>query len=193
MNAEKLVLPGEQNVAKLPLPIDPTANGSVPPELKAAWTQSMINGFRQNEQMFQNTLNAFLRPYRLTVWLYAVLSVVGLGLFILAAVLGLQRGEAVTAMVFAGLSVGTFIGIFLRQPLQALEGKSRIYYLAWGDVQYLLDTSDAHAGSHDGSNRSQGGRGRFPHIHRILDHQARRSEGETARHQLIAHRGKVET
>ena len=134
MNAEKLVLPGEQNVAKLPLPIDPTANGSVPPELKAAWTQSMINGFRQNEQMFQNTLNAFLRPYRLTVWLYAALAAVGLGLFILAAVLGLQRGEAVTAMVFAGLSVGTFIGIFLRQPLQALE--ENLEFITWLGVTF---------------------------------------------------------
>lgn len=134
MNTERLVLPGEQNIAKLPLPIDPTNNGSVPLELRAAWTQSMINGFRQNEQMFQNTLNAFLNPYRLTVWLYGGLFAVGLGLFILAAIFGLQRGESVTAMVFAGLSVTTFIGVFVRQPLQALE--ENLEFITWLGVAF---------------------------------------------------------
>lgn len=134
MNAETLVLPGEQNISKLPLPIDPTGNGSVPTELKAAWTQSMINGFRQNEQMFQNTLNAFLKPYRLTVGLYSALFAVGIGLFILAAILGLQRREAVTAMVFAGLSVATFLGFFLRQPLQALE--ENLEFITWLGVTF---------------------------------------------------------
>lgn len=133
-NAAKLPLPSEQNAAKFPLPVDPTGNGIVPPELRAAWTQSMINGFRQNEQMFQSTLNAFLKPYRLTVGLYGGLFAVGLGLFVLAAILGLQRGEAVTAMVFAGLSVTTFIGIFLRQPLQALE--ENLEFITWLGVAF---------------------------------------------------------
>lgn len=134
MNTERLVLPGEQNASKLPLPLDPTGKGSVPPELLAAWTQSMINGFKQNEQMFQHTLNAFLNPYRLTVGLYGTLFAVGLGLFILAAILGLQRGEAVTAMVFAGLSVATFVGFFLRQPLQALE--ENLEFITWLGVAF---------------------------------------------------------
>lgn len=139
MKAEKLVHPDEQYMAdeqingKLP-PMDPTIIGGVPPELRAAWTQSMINGFKQNEQMFQNTLNAFLKPYRLIVWLYGTLFAVGIGLFIVAAIFGLHRGEAVTAMVFAGLSVASFIGVFVRQPLQALE--ENLEFVTWLGVAF---------------------------------------------------------
>jgi hypothetical protein len=59
---EKLVIPGMSNSSKLPLPIDPTSAGAVPPELKEAWTQYLVGGFKQNEQMFQRTLKAFMKP-----------------------------------------------------------------------------------------------------------------------------------
>ena len=82
---------------------------------------AMIKGFKQNERMFQDTLQAFMKPYRLTVWLYASLFAVGLGLFLVAAVLGLRGGESVTALAFAGLGVMSFLAFFLRHPLRALE------------------------------------------------------------------------
>lgn len=134
LRQERLVLPGDPDAAKLPLPIEPTDSGAVPPELKAAWTHYMINGFKQNEQMFRSTLDAFLKPYRLTVWLYSVLFAVGIGLFIVAAVLGLQKGESVAAIAFAGLSVATFLGFFLRQPLQALE--ENLEFITWLGVAF---------------------------------------------------------
>jgi hypothetical protein len=131
---ERLVLPGDPGAAKLPLPIPPGGGGAVPPELKEAWTRYMINGFRQNEQMFQRTLDAFLKPYRLTVWLYAALFAVGIGLFLVAAVAGLQKGESVVAIAFAGLSVATFIGFFMRHPLQALE--ENLEFITWLGVAF---------------------------------------------------------
>ena len=131
---EKLMMPEMANSSKFPLPIDPTSTGAVPPELKAAWTQYMVGGFRQNEQMFQSTLEAFMKPYRLTVWLYAILFAVGIGLFVVAAVVGLGKGESVVAIAFAGLSVATFLAFFLRQPLHALE--ENLEFITWLGVAF---------------------------------------------------------
>lgn len=117
---ERLVLPVD---SKLPLPQVPATFGSVnvPEELSRAWTQYMITGFRQNQQMFESTLAAFMKPYRLTVLFYAVMFVVGIGLFVVATIIGLTKGDRVVALSFAGLSVGTLLTFFVRQPLRALE------------------------------------------------------------------------
>ncbi|MDD5266646.1 MAG: hypothetical protein PHO08_05905 [Methylococcales bacterium] len=134
MRGQRLVLPGESDASKLPLPPDSTAAGTVPEELKAAWTQYMVNGFKQNEQMFQSTLQAFMKPYRLTVWLYATLFVVGLGLFLVAAVIGLRNGDSVVAIAFAGLGTAAFLAFFIRQPLHALE--ENLQFITWLGVAF---------------------------------------------------------
>jgi hypothetical protein len=133
---EMLVMPGESGLSKLPPPQlpEPTDQATLPQELKTAWTQYMVNGFKQNEQMFQRTLDAFMKPYRLTVWLYATLFVVGIGLFVLAAVIGLRKGDSVVAIAFAGLSVATFLAFFLRQPLHALE--ENLEFITWLGVAF---------------------------------------------------------
>lgn len=117
---ERLVLPED---SKLPLPQLPATfdAANVPQELSRAWTQYMITGFKQNQQMFESTLAAFMKPYRLTVLFYAVMFVVGIGLFVTAAIIGLAKGDRVVALGFAGLSVGTLLTFFVRQPLRALE------------------------------------------------------------------------
>ena len=114
---ERLVLPED---AKLPLP-RPLNVAEVPPELRDAWMQHMVNGFQQNQQMFKSILAAFMKPYRLTVIFYAAMFVVGLGLFLTAAIMGLTRGDRVVAISFAGLSVTALLTFFIRQPLRALE------------------------------------------------------------------------
>ena len=129
---ERLVMPDMSNSSKLPLP--PPSAGAVPPELRAAWTQYMVGGFKQNEQMFQRTLEAFMKPYRLSVWLYAILFAVGIGLFVVAAVVGLGKGDSVVAIAFAGLSVTTFLAFFLRQPLHALE--ENLEFITWLGVAF---------------------------------------------------------
>ena len=131
---EKLVMPGASDVSKLPLLPDPTTGGDVPPELKEAWKQYMVNGFKQNEQMFQSTLKAFMKPYGLTVWLYAILFVVGISMFIVAATIGLTKGDSVVAIAFAGLSVMTFLAFFVRQPLHALE--ENLEFITWLGVAF---------------------------------------------------------
>jgi hypothetical protein len=113
---------------------DPAAHDPVPQELKTAWTQYMVSGFKQNQQMFASTLKAFMKPYRMTVWLYALLCVLGLGLFVLAAVIGLYQGSSVVAIVFAGLSVVTFLTFFIRQPLHALE--ENLEFITWLGVAF---------------------------------------------------------
>jgi hypothetical protein len=118
MSDQPPVLPG----SKLPLPaIQKNGAPGVSPALLDAWNQHMIDGFRNNELMLKSTLAAFLKPYRLTVGLYAVLFLVGIGLFVVAAVVGLRKGSDVVAIAFAGLGAGTFLAFFIRQPLQALE------------------------------------------------------------------------
>jgi hypothetical protein len=94
----------------------------------------MIDGFKQNEQMFQRTLRAFMRPYQLTVWLYVMLFVVGLGLFVVAAVIGLQKGDSIVAIAFAGLGVAAFLAFFVRQPLHALE--ENLQFITWLGVAF---------------------------------------------------------
>src|SRR5262245_36260184 len=71
---EKLKMPGESGLPKLPMPLpattlppDLSGQRSLPNELKEAWTQYMVSGFKRNEQVFQSTLKAFMKPYRLTV------------------------------------------------------------------------------------------------------------------------------
>jgi hypothetical protein len=130
---DELRMPGEPESSKLPLP-GPAGQQAVQPELLDAWTHYMISGFKQNEQMFQRTLQAFMKPYRLTVWLYATIFVVGLVLFVVAAVIGLRSGNSVVALGFAGLGVATFLAFFIRQPLQALE--ENLQFITWLGVAF---------------------------------------------------------
>jgi NTE family protein len=135
LRGERLVMPGESVATKLPLlQIEPTGAAGVPEELKAAWTKNLIDGFQQNQQMFKNTLGAFMKPYWLTVWLYLALFAVGLGLFVVAAVIGLRNGNSVVAIAFAGLSVAAFLAFFLRQPLQAIE--ENLEFITWLGVAF---------------------------------------------------------
>jgi hypothetical protein len=150
--SDPLVLPER---AKLPLPRPPQGprTGPLPPALEKAWTDYMVNGFRQNEQMFEATLQAFLKPYQLTIWLYASLFAVGIGLFLAAALIGLRDGSSVVAVVFAGLGAAAFLAFFIRQPLQALEENLQcITWLGvafntyWTRLMYLGDADAIQAG-----------------------------------------------
>ncbi len=135
LRGQRLVLPGEPEGAKLPLPrVDSTVAAALPEELKAAWTQYIVTGFKQNEQMFQSTLAAFMKPYRLTVALHVTLFVVGIGLFVVAAIIGLRNGDSVVAIAFAGLGAAAFLAFFIRQPLHALE--ENLQFITWLGVAF---------------------------------------------------------
>jgi hypothetical protein len=137
---QRLVLPGSAPVPKLPLPLPPPlplptdTGGGLAPELRAAWLEYMATGFKQNEHMFKRTLEAYMRPYQLTMWMYVILFGLGIGLFLVAAVVGLGKGDPVVAIAFAGLSVASFLAFFLRQPLHALE--ENLEFITWLGVSF---------------------------------------------------------
>jgi hypothetical protein len=94
----------------------------------------MVNGFSNNEEMFRRTLEGFIKPYRLTIWMYGILFAVGIILFAVAVIIGLRDGKSVVAVVFAGLGAGTFLAFFIRQPVQALE--ENLEFITWLGVSF---------------------------------------------------------
>lgn len=140
-------LPGTKiPLTKLPrLDAENTAN--IPSEIREAWIEYMANGFKNNQEMFRRTLEAFMIPYRITIWMYGVLFAIGIMLFVVSAIIGLRDGKSVVAIVFAGLGAGAFLTFFIRQPVQALdENLEFITWLGvafntyWTRLMYMMDT-----------------------------------------------------
>jgi spermidine/putrescine-binding protein len=129
----------DENVAALPAPIAPTtADGKllseVDPELYKAWRIHISQGFVNNNTMFRRVLNAFLYPYWLTVALYVVLVLVGVGLFLMGVWLAIGRGEAMFGVISGGLGVAALLAFFVARPLQALE--ENLQFITWLGVIY---------------------------------------------------------
>jgi hypothetical protein len=131
----------------LPLPATPQASPAQAPTpqtlpaptvsdeaVREAWVKYVTVGLDNINVLFSRVLRAFIIPYYMTVVMYGLLFVVGIGLFITAVVLGLQEGKDVTAMVFAGLSLATFLSFFLSQPLRALE--ENLQFITWLGITY---------------------------------------------------------
>jgi hypothetical protein len=143
-SGEKPILPGTK-LPPLPLPpSEPNQDGSQ--ELRKAWVDYMVHGFKNNEEMFKRTLQAFMKPYHLTIWMYGALFLVGIGLFVMAAIMGLNKGNSVAAIVFAGLGAGAFLAFFIRQPVQALEENLEFitwlgvaFNTYWTRIMYMMD------------------------------------------------------
>jgi len=157
LGGEKLNKPGAEHDgaggAKLPLMTTGAPDGpQAPEEVRRAWIEYMVNGFRNNEEMFRRTLEAFMKPYYLTIWMYGALFVVGIALFVVAAVAGLRDGSSPVAVVFAGLGAGAFLMFFIRQPLQALEENLEFitwlgvaFNTYWTRLMYMLETKTVQA------------------------------------------------
>lgn len=114
-----------------------TATASAPvvsETLRTAWEEYMAQGLRNNNKMFNRTLRAYLIPYYLTVALYVILFLVGIGLFVVSAWLAARQGSDVTALVFAGLGTLTFVALFIRHPLRALE--ENLQFITWLGLIY---------------------------------------------------------
>ncbi len=115
------------------LPPVKTPRGKVDPEVYDAWKKHVVVGFQQNGEMFRKLLDAFLRPYWMTVWMYRTLYIVGVAGFIVAAVLAVWRGWELAA-VFGGITVVTFLAFFIGQPLRALE--QNLEFITWLGLIY---------------------------------------------------------
>lgn len=132
MDGEIPLLPG----TKLP-PValsEEAYSGMIPSGIKKAWIDYMVLGFKNNEEMFRKTLNAFMKPYRLTIWMYGFLFTVGIIFFVVAVIIGLRDSKSVVAIAFAGLGAATFLAFFIRQPVQALE--ENLEFITWLGVAF---------------------------------------------------------
>ena len=133
------------DVMHLPEPPVHPETGKIDAELYQAWKQHMIQGFEQNSKVFSNVLEAFMRPYWLTVWMYRLMFFVGICGFILAIVMSVWKGLEIGAL-FGGLTVVSFLAYFIGRPLQSLE--QNIILITWLGVLYntywsrLMQTSD---------------------------------------------------
>ena len=122
----------------LPAPAQPRPRGRSlkedDPELYAAWSKHIQQGFANNQTMFSQVLEAFLNPYWTTVWMYRVLFAVGVGAFVLAGFLAVFQANLSAAALFGGLSVVAFLGFFVSRPLQALE--ENLQFITWLGIIY---------------------------------------------------------
>jgi len=135
----------------LGLPIPPGAENKPDADVYNAWKKHMISGYEQNRQMFKQVLDGFMRPYWMTVWMYRVMFLVGIGGFILAIILGVWKGIQFS-LLFGGLSVATFLTYFISQPLRSLEQNIQfitwlgiIYNSYWTRLMYANETSTIQA------------------------------------------------
>jgi hypothetical protein len=129
---------GEPADTKLPRvvasPGGPPLNAGLQTRLDEAWVAFSEEQYRNIQKMFEDTLTAYMVPYRITIYLYVLLFLMGIVLFGAAVYLGLRDGQSVVAIAFGGLSVGMFLAFFIRQPLQALEEKLEL--ITWLGVAF---------------------------------------------------------
>ena len=124
-------IPGGPGAA-LPLPAPPAT--VMDPEIYDAWRKHVERGFENNNRMFDRTLNAFMYPYWLTVAMYVVLFLVGIGAFVVAARLSIESGKELYTVLFGGIGLASFLTFFLTRPLQALE--ENLQFITWLGLIY---------------------------------------------------------
>jgi hypothetical protein len=124
----------------------PTIKGQVDYELYKVWREHIRSGLQRNDQMFRKVLNAFMRPYQLTVWMNVIIFTIGVAAFIAAIVLSVVRDQPLYAAIFAGMSAVTFLGFFISRPLRSLEENlefitwlGMIYNTYWARVVFAMD------------------------------------------------------
>ncbi len=118
----------------MPQPKPDEKLAAMDPELYKAWQKHIIAGFEHNEEMFRRVLEAFMKPYQSTVWMYRILYGVGVGAFIFAAVMSAATKESSFGLIFGGLGVVAFLSYFISRPLQALE--QNLQFITWLGVVY---------------------------------------------------------
>ena len=124
-----------------------------------AWGDHMEQGLQNNTIMFSQLLKAFMRPYYMTMVMYILLFLVGIGLFVTAAWLSTRAGEDLSTWLFGGLGIVTFLAFFISRPLAALEENlllitrlGVIYNTYWTRLLYMQDATTVQADLEDATN-----------------------------------------
>jgi hypothetical protein len=130
----------------LPPPTVSEGLAKMDPELYKSWREHMVAGFKHNEEMFSRVLEAFMRPYHTTVWMYRILFGVGICSFVFAAILSAWTKDSMFGLIFGGIGVVSFLSYFLSRPLQALEENLQfitwlgvVYNTYWTRIAYMMD------------------------------------------------------
>ena len=126
--------PAPVDPLQTPVPVVSTSFKNNHPELYKSWVEHIQAGYRNNDQVFQRILDAFMRSHTSTVIMYWVLFGVGVGFFVVAAGLALFRDAFGTSMVFGGLSIVAFLTYFVSRPTQAVE--ENLQYVTWLGIIY---------------------------------------------------------
>jgi hypothetical protein len=98
------------------------------------WLEHIKHGFKNNNIMFERVLRAFMVPYYMTIGMYTLMFLVGIGLFVVAARLSSQQGTQLAGLVFGGMGVATFLGYFMSKPLRSLE--ENLQFITWLGIVY---------------------------------------------------------
>ncbi|MEZ4635268.1 MAG: hypothetical protein R2856_09915 [Caldilineaceae bacterium] len=138
MSASPLPRPSElpadaQPQARLPLPHQPKL-AEIDPTLYEYWREHINQGFQRNNRMFDTILDAFMRPYNTTIWMYRILFGLGIAAFLVAAGLGAWLREPMFSLIFGGLSIVSFLTYFIGRPLQSLE--ENLKFITWLGIIY---------------------------------------------------------
>jgi hypothetical protein len=134
------------NTNFLPLPKVPEGFDKIDPDLYNSWREHVIAGFKHNEEMFSEVLDAFMKPYHSTVTMYRLLFSIGTFSFIVAAALSAWTKESSFGLIFGGLGIAAFVSYFISRPLQALEENLQfitwlgvVYNTYWTRLAYMMD------------------------------------------------------
>lgn len=117
----------------LPPSPEPLAN-KTDSELYAAWRHHIEHGFKTNQTMFSRIIEAFMQPYRTTIWMYRILFGVGVAAFLVAAGLSAFAGKEGYALVFGTVGIVAMLSYFFNRPLRALE--ENLQFITWLGIIY---------------------------------------------------------
>lgn len=124
----------QEGTARLPVPARPTNLAEIDPELYAAWRNHVLDGFANNQKMFEELVKAFMGPYHTTVQLYRLTFFVGMFAFVAAVALSAYTGQMMFGVLFGGIGVAAFVSYFISRPLRALE--ENLNFITWLGVIY---------------------------------------------------------
>jgi hypothetical protein len=142
----------------------------IDPELYKYWREHINQGFQRNNRMFDTILDAFMRPYNTTIWMYRILFGLGIAAFLVAAALSAWLRDPMFGVVFGGLSIISFLTYFIGRPLQSLEENLKfitwlgiIYNSYWTRLVYMMDSKTVNQDLEDATQDA------INEIERLLD------------------------
>jgi hypothetical protein len=105
-------------------------------ELYGNWVEYVKQGYEKNDRVFQRVLGAFTRDHNITVAMYVILFLVGVSLFVVAAILAVTEEEVAfkVAALFGGLGVVAFLRYFISRSVQSIE--ENLEFITWLGMIY---------------------------------------------------------